>query len=416
MNAILITIGDEILNGDITDTNASYISRQLGLIGIRVQQRLTVADKREDILDAFQYAKEKSDLVLITGGLGPTQDDLTKECFAEFFKTPLVKNQALFQKIQAYYQSRGKSIDLINDKMIQLPEGCLVLENNYGVAPAMWQKKDNCTLIALPGVPFEMRGILKDEVIPKLMQTYCLPYIHSHYFNTIGQGEVVLEKRLTSLIEQLPSNLQIAFLPSFSNVTIRLTGSGNDQQHLINQFDKYVPLFCSELKDVLYSEVKNETITHALAKCCLKNQYTISTAESCTGGSIAANIVSLAGSSAYFKGSVIAYENEVKQSVLGVAKETLVKYGAVSEQTVQEMVCGVLKQTGSDFAVATSGIAGPTGGTEEKPVGRICIAVGNEQVIKSKTFTFAKNREKNIQIFTTTALNMLLKFIEEEQK
>lgn len=416
MNAILITIGDEILNGDITDTNASYISRQLGLIGIRVQQRLTVADNREDILDAFQYAKEKSDFVFITGGLGPTQDDLTKECFAEFFKTPLVKNQALFQKIQAYYQSRGKSIDLISDKMIQLPEGCLVLENNYGVAPAMWQKKDNCTLIALPGVPFEMRGILKDEVIPKLMQTYCLPYIHSHYFNTIGQGEVVLEKRLTSLIEQLPSNLQIAFLPSFSNVTIRLTGSGNDQQHLINQFDKYVPLFCSELKDVLYSEVKNETITHALAKCCLKNQYTISTAESCTGGSIAANIVSLAGSSAYFKGSVIAYENEVKQSVLGVAKETLVKYGAVSEQTVQEMVCGVLKQTGSDFAVATSGIAGPTGGTEEKPVGRICIAVGNEQVIKSKTFTFAKNREKNIQIFTTTALNMLLKFIEEEQK
>lgn len=415
MKATILTIGDEILNGDITDTNATYISRQLQTIGIKVVHRVTVGDVRKDILQAFQDAMKGVNLVLITGGLGPTQDDLTKECFADFFQLKLVENKALRQKIETYYQSRGRSLDVVSKKMVDLPKGCIILENNYGVAPGMWVKKEQCVFVALPGVPFEMKGILNDIVLPKIQEEFELPFIYSHYFNTVGQGEVTLEKRLLPLIEQLPSNFNVAFLPSFHKVTIRISASGENEEELLNQFSHYLPLFRAELNDELYSEVKNESLVEVIAKVCLSKNITVSTAESCTGGAIAKRMVSIAGSSAYYQGSVVAYHNEIKQSILGVKESTLDEFGAVSEQTVKEMVQGVLLKTGSDVAVATSGIAGPTGGTEQKPVGQICIAVGNSKGMTSKTFTFAKNREKNIQIFTTTALNMLLKFIQEEQ-
>lgn len=415
MNAIIITIGDEILNGDTVDTNSGWLARELVEMGITIQQIISVGDVKEHILAAFDHAIKFADFVLVTGGLGPTNDDLTKECFAEFFDIKLKANEEFKRKISAYYQSRGRSLDDAPDKIFLLPESVRILENDYGVAPGMWKENNGKIMIALPGIPFEMKGIVKDQVIPLIRKEYALPKIKYHYFLTAGKGETVLAKRLADIEENLPKNLSISYLPSFSNVKVRLSAKGKSEA-LNGQFEQLVPEIRKRLEKEIYSEIRDDKIVNAIGKICDQLNITIGTAESCTGGNIAQEITSVPGSSLFFKGTVVAYANEVKENILGVSNDSLIKYGAVSEIVAQEMAKAAIEKLDVDYAVSTTGIAGPTGGTPEKPVGMVCMAVANRKKVRSKTINFTNKREKNIQLFTMSALNFLLTFIKEEHK
>lgn len=416
MKAVLITIGDEILNGDTIDSNSAFIAQQLSGIGIKVHEIISVGDEKQQILDLFERGLSKADIVITTGGLGPTKDDLTKECFAEYFSTELVENQKLKELLTRYYTSRGFPPSHVSEKMISLPKSAQILRNNYGVAPGMVQHLNDKLFISLPGVPFEMKGLMTDEVLPLLGEQLNLESIQYHYFMTAGQGETVLEEWLQPIVEKLPSNLTISYLPSFANVKVRLTGLGVNKETVTEEMQQFIPQIREKLSSVLYSELKTDSLVTAIAKLCKQYNRTISTAESCTGGNIAHEITSEAGSSDYFLGSIISYANRIKVNHLNVSQTTLNQFGAVSEEVAEQMVRGALKATESDYAVATTGIAGPTGGTEKKPVGLVCVGVGNHKKVMTKSFTFTKNRVKNIQLFTMIALNMLYRFIKEQEE
>ncbi len=407
MKANLISIGDEVLLGDTIDTNAAWIARSLADSSITVQKQTTIGDNEKQILQEVEEALNEADLVILTGGLGPTNDDKTKEVLAHYFQTPLVVNPQLEEKVRHYYTSRGRSASEVTKKMILMPQDAHMIPNDFGVAPAMWFERENKILIALPGVPFEMKGIMTNEILPKLATLQNGHFLVYRYFITAGLGETVLAHRLEQIENSLPDNFTLSYLPSFYSVKIRLSGHGSNKAQLNEQADHLANAIRPHLEDVLFSEEVNGNLVDSVAALMNLNQWTLSTAESCTGGNIAHQITLKSGSSSYFIGGVVAYSNQVKMDVLAVKEEILDTFGAVSEQTVVEMVKGSLKQFGTDYAIAVSGIAGPTGGSPEKPVGTVCIAVGNSDKIEAKTFKFAKQREKNIDLSTMVALNML---------
>lgn len=413
MNAIIITIGDEILNGDTVDTNSTFLALSLREIGVKIAEIRSIADDRQSILNALKEASNQADLIITTGGLGPTKDDLTKETVAEYCNVELIEDSELKNKIYSFYKKKNR-LHSITKKMYTKPNGSTLLANDYGIAPCIWIKKNQTIIATLPGVPYEMKGITTEQLIPKILASFSLPTIRYHYFITSGAGETILAEKLQEIEENLPSHLSISYLPSFGGVKVRLSGMGN-QAEIDSYFNKKIPEITKTLVDFTYSEDKDDNLAKAVAKLCVEKNISIATAESCTGGNIAKDITANAGSSAYFKGSIIAYSNEVKINLLGVNPDTIKNHGAVSEQTVIEMVKGTLSSLNVDFAVATSGIAGPDGGTDHKPVGTVCIAVGNQHNIQSKTFTFATQREKNIQLFTMAALHMLFHLIKEEK-
>lgn len=412
MKATLLTIGDEILIGQITNTNAVWMAQQLNQIGIAVHEMLSVSDNAEHIKAAFDHALAHTDIVLVTGGLGPTKDDITKTTLTDYFNAQLVFNEQIWADIAAYMQLRNHPILESNKIMAMIPDCCEVLPNKNGLAPAMWFNQPNGkVLVAMPGVPQEMIKFMELDILPRLQAQFQLPIIVHHTIITAGIAESTLAKKIEDIENSLPAHIKLAYLPAYGVVRLRLTSSGNNR-HVIEQ---EVTHFAQAIQARLFPKYAfgndNDTLESVIGQLLVANNSTLALAESCTGGFIAHKITSIAGSSRYFEGSVVTYSYQLKQQLLGVKPETLQQYGAVSEQTVCEMAKGVIQYLNVDYAIAVSGIAGPDGGTPDKPVGTVWIAVANRQQTVAKRFEFARTRDINILMSANIALNELRKFI-----
>jgi len=410
MKAELITIGDEILIGQIVDTNSAWMGQQLNLLGIEVYQVTSVHDNHDHILKAFAEAEQNADLVLITGGLGPTKDDITKKSLCEYFETELVFNPEVFEHVRSLLSSRSVVVNQLNSDQALLPANCTVLHNSAGTASGMWFECNNTIFVSMPGVPFEMEAIMTEEVFPRLIQLGITQSIVHKTVLTIGLPESMLAEKIEKWESSLPDFIKLAYLPSPMMVRLRLSAYGTDKSVLEAEIDRQV-------KDLLLLIPENvfgfddENLGMVIGRMLVKSSKTLSVAESCTGGNISHFITSNAGSSAYFKGGVVAYSNEIKNSLLEVPDDIIETYGAVSQQVAEAMALGALKALKSDYSIATTGIAGPDGGTDEKPVGTVWIAVAGPAGVKSKEYNFRHNRERNIIRTTQTALNMLRTFI-----
>lgn len=408
--AYLISIGDELLIGQVTDTNSAWIAQNITGLGINVKKILTVQDEEKEIINALNEAAEKADLVITTGGLGPTVDDITKKTFAKFFGVEMKFNEAFFEKTKAYVAKRGHSIDDILFNYSFFPANTTFLKNSVGSAPGMLFKKGKSTIISLPGVPPEMKSIFNEEIAPILEKDQKGFYIVKKTILTAGEIEAALADRLKNIVNSLPSNMSFAYLPNLGRVRLRITAKGSDKKSLEDQVNHIIDLIKVEIGQLIFG-YDEDTLEEKIGRMLIDKKMTMGTAESCTGGLIAHKITSNSGSSSYFKGSIIAYSNEVKENILNVNSSTLEKYGAVSKQTVIEMVLGTLDTINCDIAIAVSGIAGPTGGTEKKPVGTIWIACGTKEKIKTKKLQLGTNRLKNIETSTVLALDLLRKML-----
>lgn len=409
MTAEIITIGDEILIGQIVDTNAAWIAEQLTLLGITVLKKSTVSDSRKSILEALTASK--GDIVLITGGLGPTKDDITKETLCEFFDTTLIHDEKVLQHVVELFSSRGIPVLEVNKKQAEVLANCKVLSNSNGTAPGMWVEKNGRIFISMPGVPFEMKGIMEEHVFSQLKEQYQLPHIYHKTILTTGMGEA----ELASIIESWESSIKnqgmsLAYLPSPGQVRLRITAKGENKSLLIQQVSEAVNELKTIIPQLIFGEDK-QTLEEVVGINLRIKGKTIATAESCTGGYIAHLLTSISGSSDYFIGSVVSYSNDVKVNELNVNKADIENFGAVSKQIVEQMAVGVKKKLGSDYSIATSGIAGPTGGTSEKPVGTVWVAIATPERVKSKKFNFGNNRERNIRRAALTGLNWIRKEI-----
>lgn len=411
MRAEIISIGDELLIGQTINTNAGWMGEQLNSIGIDVIRVLTISDKKEDILNAIKEAENRSEIVLITGGLGPTKDDITKHTLCEYFGTRLVRNQQVLARIEAFFTQRGRTMLEVNRQQADLPESCTVLDNLLGTASGMWFDKNGKVVISLPGVPYEMKHLMEEQVIPKLKQTYALPFIVHRTILTQGIGESFLAERIAAWENELrKEDLSLAYLPSPGIVKLRITAKGENETKLRERVQYFEQKLLPQIEDVHFGFEKDK-LEEIVGKLLLERKATLATAESCTGGFIAHRITSVSGSSDYFLGSVISYANAVKISQLSVSESDLIHHGAVSEPVVIQMVKGVIEKMGCDYAISVSGVAGPNGGTEEKPVGMVWIAVGNKDRVYARKFYFEKDRDRNILRSSLSALMLLRKFL-----
>lgn len=406
MKAELITIGDEILIGQIVDTNSAWMAEQLNLIGVNVVQISSISDGADQIKIALDQALSRADIVLITGGLGPTKDDITKKTLAEYFNDELVTDQSVIDHIEQLFGRFGKTITDLNRQQADLPSKCTALKNRQGTAPGMWFDHEGKVIVSMPGVPYEMKGLMKDEVIPRITEFADLPVIVHRTVLTTGIGESWLSDKIEGWEVNLPSFVKLAYLPSPGRVRLRLSASGSNRNELMAVVDTAIGGLKSMIGHLIYGE-DTDSLQEVVGQLLLERNATLSTAESCTGGSIAGAITSVSGASAYFLGSIVSYDNEVKIGQLGVKPETLDAVGAVSEEVVCQMAEGVKSRLKTDYSIATSGIAGPTGGTEEKPVGTVWIAVSGPNGTQAKKFLFGDVRERNISRSVTAALNML---------
>lgn len=414
MKAEIITIGDEILIGQIVDTNSAWMGQQLNLLGIEVYQVTSVHDDRKHILKALAEAEQNSDLVLITGGLGPTKDDITKKTLCEYFNTKLVFHPEVLEHVRSLLSTRNVVINKLNQDQALLPENCTVLHNSAGTASGMWFERNNTIFVSMPGVPFEMEAIMTEEVFPRLKKLGTTQSIVHKTVLTIGIPESMLAERLERWEDSLPEFVKLAYLPSPMMVKLRLSGYGTDETAIKAEIDKQVKELLTIIPEAVYG-FDNDNMGIALGRMLMAEGRTMATAESCTGGSIAQFITSNPGSSAYFKGGVVAYSNEIKSNLLGVPSEFIKTVGAVSQEVAEAMALGAQKVLGVDYTVATTGIAGPDGGTDEKPVGTVWIAVAGPSGVSSKKYIFKHNRERNIIRTTHTALNMLRVLINTEK-
>lgn len=406
MIAEIITIGDELLIGQTVDTNSAWMGAELSRAGFDILRRLSVHDRREDILYALENVSRNTDVVLITGGLGPTSDDITKQTLCEFFGTELIVDQEVLSMLTEMMARRYIGLNENNRKQAEVPASCRVLTNAKGTAPGMWFEKGNRIFVSMPGVPFEMKYIMSTHVIPELNKRFRTQVIIHRNIMTFGTYEARLAELLTDFEASLPGNVRLAYLPSFGVIKLRLTGIGKDEDTLTRTLDKQVSELHRYIHEYIFAE--EETSLEAVVGALLREKKaTLSAAESCTGGRISQMITSIPGSSDYFRGSVIAYHNSIKSSLLGVNPETLDKYGAVSEEVAAQMAEGVRKATGTDFSVAVTGIAGPGGGTPLKPVGTVCIGVSSPTRTITMKYVFGNERLINIDRFATSALNLL---------
>ncbi len=410
MDVQIITIGDEILIGQIIDTNSAWIGQLLNKHGFRISKIVTVGDGEQEIFSAIESGMNQSDLVLLTGGLGPTKDDITKKVIANYFDVEMEFSEETWEKISKFFKHIGRTTTPAHREQCYMPANVNLLYNKMGTAPGMWFEKDNKVLISMPGVPYEMKYIMEHQVLPKIKEKFRTTPIAHRTIRTAGIGESRIAERVQSIEANLPDFIKLAFLPSLGHVRLRLTGMHESEEELNLILDKKVKEIEAEISDIIYAS-EDISLEEVVNKRLIEKGLTISTAESCTGGYIAHRLTSVTGSSAYFKGSVIAYANEIKMEQLNVNEETLEKHGAVSEATVTEMVKGCLKRMQTDIAIATSGIMGPTGGTPNKPVGTIWIAIGNKEEIKTLKLQLGKHRLKNIEYTANMALNLLFKFL-----
>ncbi|PHI18322.1 damage-inducible protein CinA [Lewinellaceae bacterium SD302] len=413
MRAYILTIGDEILIGQVTDTNAAHMATALSNEGVDVVEHLSVSDTRPAILDGLERALAKSDLVLMTGGLGPTKDDITKAVLAEYFATELVFHEPTWERLQALVRRFGREPNESHRVQCFLPAAAEILTNKRGTAPGMLFRKGRKMVVSMPGVPYEMRYLVGREVLPRLrtlLDSDGEPKLRSVTILTAGAGESVIAEQIAEIEASLPETMSLAYLPNLGTVRLRLSIRGRDDEAMEAELRKYRTRIEAVIGGIVYG-YGNQNLAGATGEMLLEYGLTLGTVESCTGGRVAQLLTSNPGSSGYFHGSVISYDNRVKRDLLGVATDTLAEHGAVSEATVREMVRGGLKQLGTDVVVATSGIAGPGGGTEEKPVGTIWVAVGNQERIEAKLLRAGKDRERNITYTAFQALNLVRKFV-----
>ncbi|MCU0461241.1 MAG: competence/damage-inducible protein A [Bacteroidales bacterium] len=410
MKAQIITIGDELLIGQTVDTNSAWIGAELSKLGFDVCRRISIHDRREDILNTLAEVSGKSDIVLITGGLGPTSDDITKQTLCEFFSTKLVTSREVLDMIEEMYKQRNWPMNENNRRQAEVPETCRVLKNAAGTAPGMWFEKDKTIFVSMPGVPQEMKYIMYENVIPELKKRFSSQLIIHKNIMTYGIGESSLAEILKGFEEALPEEIKLAYLPAYGIIKLRLTATGPDKQLLENLLQQNVRKLYKIIPELIYGE-DEELFEAAVGRLLKERGTTVCTAESCTGGKIASMLTSIPGSSVYYKGSVIAYDNSVKKNVLGVSAGTLEKHGAVSRETVEQMAVGARKLLKADYSLATSGIAGPDGGTEEKPVGTVWIAVSSETGTRALRLRYGTDRVTNINRFSVAALHLLWKEI-----
>ncbi|WP_114783147.1 competence/damage-inducible protein A [Botryobacter ruber] len=406
VKAEIITVGDEILFGQIVDTNSAWMGTELTRIGIRVQQITSISDKAAHIVAALDDAKTRADIILITGGLGPTKDDLTKDVLTSYFNTELVLHEQSLEDVAHIFKTRGRDLTELNRQQAFLPASCTPVRNVLGTAPGMWFEEEGKVFVSMPGVPFEMKRMMTDTVLPKLKGHFNTPEIIHKVVQTVGIGESFLAEKIEAWETKLPPHIRLAYLPHLGGVRLRLTGMGPDpdqlEDELLEQLAQLTDLISPHI--FAYGEITLEEVVGMMLNA---RNYTIATAESCTGGYIAHRLTSVPGSSMYFIGSMVAYHNDVKIRELGVKPETIAENGAVSEAVVREMAEQVRLKFKTDVGVATSGIAGPGGGTPDKPVGTVWVAYADKEKTVSKLLRFNKDRALNIEYSAMAALNLI---------
>lgn len=412
MKAAIITIGDEILIGQIVDTNSAFIAKSFDKIGVEIHEMISISDAKQHILDTFLTLQNKVDLVIITGGLGPTKDDVTKKTFCDYFEDELVVNPDVLkhvtQLIEGFYK---RTITQINIDQALVPSKCTVLHNQVGTAPGMWMKKENTVFVSLPGVPFEMKYLIENEIIPKVVREYKRPYILHKTILTYGQGESMVAERIEDWENDLPEFIKLAYLPSPGRVRLRLSARGLDKEFLEKAIEEKVLSLSKIIGDIIVGFDDDETIETVIGKLLKQKNKTLSTAESCTGGNIAQMLTSVSGASSYFKGSVVSYATETKISILGLSAEMIEKYSVVSAEVAKQMAINIKKIMNTDYAIATTGNAGPSKGDSNAELGSVFIALATPNEIIVEEFNFGQPREKVIDRASTKSLEMLRKEI-----
>jgi nicotinamide-nucleotide amidase len=412
MKISILTVGDEILIGQIVDTNSAWMGQQLNLAGARVETVISVGDTMAAIHTGLREAMEQADVILMTGGLGPTKDDITKKALAEYMGVDMIFHDPTFERIKKMFEVWARPMNEAHRQQCYMPANAEILTNKMGTAPGMWMEYEGKVIVSMPGVPYEMQYLMEHEVLPKLKQRFPGQPIAHRTILTVGEGESHIAEKLEDFEEGLPEGFKLAYLPHIAQVRLRITGTGMDEAALHRILDEKAEILKTRFADIIYGYDK-DTLEGAIGNMLKERGLTLATAESCTGGYLAHRITSVAGASDYFLGSVISYANEVKMNVLGVKPETLDTHGAVSEQTVIEMAEGALKVLSADVAIAISGIAGPGGGSDTKPVGLAWMAVSNGTNTQTFSIRAGKDREKNIQYFTIHALNQIRQFLKQ---
>lgn len=435
MNIEIINIGDELLIGQVVNTNASWMGEQLSLAGFKVQQFTIIGDTREQILDALWKAGERCEVVLISGGIGPTKDDITKTTLCDFFGTRLVFNEDAYKDVEAIFTRRGYQVTELNRQQAFLPEDCISIPNKLGTARGMWFEKSlpsriphpgsrmqdvrsrmqdagsgmhQVIYVSMPGVPFEMKAMMNEYVIPELKKKFHPKSIYHKTILTQGIGESFLASIIEEWENNLPAAIRLAYLPQPGMVRLRLSGTGDEENAIRSLVEAEAEKLLVLIPDYIFG-ADEDRLEEIVGKLLKEKNATVGTAESCTGGYIAHLLTSIPGCSAYFKGSIIAYHNDVKEQMLGILPETIEEFGAVSQEVVTEMAIGAQSHLDVDYVIAVSGIAGPDGGTEEKPVGLVWIAIATPDEVFSKKFLLGDSRERNIRRAALQALNLLRK-------
>lgn len=409
----VITIGDELLIGQVVDTNSAWIGRELNKIGFEIIQKTAISDSREHIVAALDAAKTRARIILITGGLGPTKDDLTKQTLVQYFNCGWRRDEEVYTHLVDFFTQRGLPMLDVNLEQANVPDICTTIFNHHGTAPGMWfTDEDGRIYVSMPGVPYEMTAMMEGYVLPHLEKMAEGKHIIHKTLLTAGIGESFLSKKIARIEDALPTHIKLAYLPHFSTVRLRLTARGTDAVAMQAEIDEIVKQIYNAVGEYITAD-EDVKLEELIGKLLKQHGKTLATAESCTGGYVAHLITSIPGSSVYFKGAVVSYANQIKINQLGVPESVLKTVGAVSQETVEQMVKGVNTLLDTDFAIATSGIAGPDGGTPEKPVGTVWIAVGTKTNAKAEKFSYRGTRQAIIERSAITALNMLRKFILE---
>ncbi len=411
VKAEILAIGDELLYGQIIDTNSLWVSQELDKIGVRVVRRTTVGDSRESILDAFSRAEERADIILMTGGLGPTNDDLTKPLLAEYFDCGIALVPEALEAVKTFFEKRGRELTPINKLQTHLPTKCTYIPNELGTAPGMWFHENGKVWMSMPGVPYEMKKIMTDHVIPRIKEIFPLPHIYHKVIKTVGIGESWLSELIKDWESSLPTHIKLAYLPSLGQVRLRLTAFGDDVGKMKDDVEREIEKVKPLIDKYIYG-YNQEKLEEAIGRLLQLHGKKVAFAESCSGGYISHLITTVPGSSNYFQGAIIPYHNEFKNSILGVDRNILKEKGAVSEETVIQMSENVRKIFDADFGIASSGIAGPGGGWSEKPVGTVWIACANEGKTIAKKLQLTQDRMLNIQLTAVAVLNLLRQSIE----
>lgn len=410
MRVAIITIGDEILYGQTIDTNSAWIGEQCSLLGLEMVEIASVGDDTNAIQIALKRLLERCDMIFITGGLGPTNDDLTKLTLAKYFKTGFKTDYQVLSDVEERFRNRGISMLDSNRMQAEIPEIAEAIRNPKGTAPGLWFELNGKVVVSMPGVPYEMKFMMANEVFPRIKQKFKLPLIMHKYLHTAGVGESVIAEKLKEIEKELPDDLKLAYLPGLGTVKLRLTARGFEKVGL----EQKIKLFSMKIKDKLHKHLSGEdddTIDSVIHRLFVGKNLTLSTAESCTGGLISSYLIRLPGASAFFKGGFVAYDNFLKNKLLSVSEEVLEHFGAVSEEVVCEMAKSARDLTNSDYSIAVSGIAGPDGGTTEKPVGTVWLAIAGSEEIFTKKLNLPGDRRQNIRLTAIIALNELRKFV-----